>query len=251
MKHATMLRQPTFMQHRSRSWTAADKAPSDVRSGIISEVRSYEGIAYTKHCSTTPGKCVCGRIERPSFLASRRASISPRIRPGWGDVPSSLRQRTFIANSRRSTPSPMQESPRSDRVSLTSQVHSSSPSRVHSARHPGPCYSTPQRQARPSSPPSYAALLAAIASASPLRSRPRSRVQSAARRPTSRSRTRGSSDGHISFAAVEAHTSSRQGSPLMSQRPFHSRSVHLQEGSVSLPSCEASCADDVLIFSTF
>lgn len=165
MKHAPMLQQPTFMQHRSRSWTGADKTPSDcIKRGIMSEVRSFEGIAYTKHCNTTPGKCVCGRIDRapPSFLASQQTSISPEKRRGWGDVPSSLRERAYIGNSRRSTPSPMQESPRSDRGSLASQVHSSPPTRLHSARHRGPCYSTPRRQVRLSSPPSYAALLAAL-----------------------------------------------------------------------------------------
>lgn len=243
IKHAAMLQQPTFMQHRSRSWTAAaqaDKTPSENRGGITREVRSFEGIsgyAYTKHCNTTPGKCVCGRIDGapPSFLASQRTSISPKKRRGWGDVLSSFRERAYSGNSRRSTPSPMRESPRSDRGSLASYVRSSLPTRLHSARHPVPCCSTPQRQVRPSSPPSYAALLAAIASASPLRTRPRSRSQSAARRPSSRSRTRGSPDGHISFAAVhEAHSSSRQQTPPLSQRSFHSRSVDLQEGSASL-----------------
>lgn len=97
IKHAAMVQQPTFMQHRSRSWTAADKAPSDNRGGRIKEIRSFEGIAYTKLCITAPVKCICGRVDRapPSFLASQRTSISPKKRRDWGNVPSSLRERSM------------------------------------------------------------------------------------------------------------------------------------------------------------
>ena len=247
-RHPTMLQQPTvFSQERSRTWTAAmqgDKTSSDIRERLARQVRSFEGIngrASTKHCSTgtTTEKCVCGRTDRipREFFASQRTSISPkRGRSGWEDVRSSLSERVFRGKSRSSSPSSGQKSPRSDPEFPVSHVHSSPPTRFHRARHAvlSTCCSTPppQRQVRHSSPPSYAALLTAIASASPLRTRPRSRpqsrAQSAARRPSSRSRTRGSPDSCLSFAAMQ--------SPPPFQRSFYSRSVHLQEGSTSYTS---------------
>lgn len=241
-RHAAMLQQPTFMQYSSRSWTAGaltDKTSSDIRGRHLFE--GLRGYASSKHRNTTTEKCVCGRVDRTpcSFLASHRTSTSPqKRRGGWEDVPSSLRERVYGGRSRwRCTPSPMQESPRSDRGSPAPHAHSSPPTKLHSTLHPVlTCCSTPppQRHVRPPSPPPYATLLAAIASASPLRTRPRSRSQSAARRPSSRSCSRRSPDSHLPLAAIhDTHCSSRRQSPPPSQRSFHSRSAHLQEGSIS------------------
>ncbi|KAG0554464.1 hypothetical protein KC19_12G093900 [Ceratodon purpureus] len=232
---------PPSVQHHPRScWTTAAQAAHKEPSESITwrnTIRPLDGNntrASAKLCNTTEEKCVCGRTPRAFLPSQRTPTTSPvKHREKWGHgVPNSFRNRDNDENSRQSTPSPMEESPRSE--SPVSHLHSRPPTRLHSARRLEPsCCSTPShlphRHGRPSSPPSYAALLAAIASASPLRTRLRSRPQSAPRRsPASRSCTPGS------FAAAhELYCSSHRQSPPLSQRSFHSRSVHLQEASTT------------------